>query len=229
MIKVLGDAAFLPLTRKAAHIKRRYALIDLEDYERVSRSKWYASPGGKNLYVHATSLKHLAKHHKLLHAYILRVKPGERVDHINGDTLDNRKQNLRVVTAAQNAQNSRRPTFPGKTSRFKGVSWSRHDGLWLASITANGETHALGRYSNESDAAVAYDEAASKLHGEFARTNAEMNLFEMEDPFVPDCSLADMFDAKVPVKALTPHRHRLDPSNYDQRLTDQIRREIAAH
>ncbi len=224
-IKVLGEAAFLPLTRKAPHLPRRYALIDIEDFERVTRSKWYATPAG---YVRATSGKFLAAHHMTLHRYVCRVEREERLDHESGDTLDNRKQNLRVATAAENARNTRRQTFPGKTSRFKGVCWSARAERWLAKITANGERTYLGQFSSEEDAALAYDKAAVQLHGDFARTNATMALFDMDDPFVPDCSWASVFDRLTTYASLSPHHHILQPANYDRRLTERLRNEIAA-
>lgn len=227
-LKIIGDAAFVPLTRRKPHLPRRYALVDLEDYERITRSKWYAAQGGKNQYAHATSIKFLAKHHELMHAYILRAKPGERVDHISGDTLDNRKQNLRIIQPTGNAQNARRQTFPGKTSRFKGVCWDKREERWLASIRANGERFDLGHFDDEESAALAYDAAAAEKHGEFARTNADMRLYEQEDPFVPDCSWADVFDRHANHFDYSPHKHyRLTTHiNYSYRLSSLLRKEI---
>lgn len=226
MVKVIGDAAFLPLLRRHQSAPRRYALIDIEDYERVTRSKWSINRSGKNQYVYATTAKFLAAHHRALHAYILRVSPGARVDHISGDTFDNRRQNLRPATASQNAMNMRRPTFPGKTSRFKGVCWSSSEERWQANIQADGVAHYVGLFDSEEDAAIAYDGAALRLHGEFARTNAVMKLFDMDDPFVPNCSLADVFDRHADLADLTPHQHRMYRGTYDQRLTDRLLAEL---
>lgn len=224
MVRVIGDAAFVPLTRKHQSAPRRYALVDIEDYERVTRSKWGLDGRG---YARATTLKFLAAHHRRMHAYVLRVQPGERIDHINGDTLDNRKQNLRLATAAQNSRNSRRPNIVGKTSRFKGVCWTVDGDCWLANITADGQQHRLGRFSSEEDAARAYDEAALRLFGEFARTNEMMKLFEMDDPFTPNCSKAKVYDRRARLSELTPHWHRMFPAPYELRLTDRLRRELA--
>lgn len=228
MVKIVGDAAYLRLTQRASHDKWAHSLVDLEDYERVIRSKWHAVRGGKSFYATATTMACLPKHHARLHAFIMRVEPGQIVDHINGDTLDNRKQNLRIVDAAANAKNARRPTFPGKTSRFKGICWSRHDGKWLARITSDRVTTDLGMFDDEVMAARAYDQAALELHREFARTNETMRLYEQADPFVPDCSKALDFDGHVRMPLSRAKNPRLSPRNYKQRLDDKLRAEIAA-
>lgn len=229
MVKILGDAAYVRLSRRASHEKWLHTLVDLDDFERVSASKWGAARSGKSLYATATSLARLPKHHARLHHFILRTTPGQIVDHINGDTLDNRKQNLRICTAAENAKNARRQTFVGKTSRFKGVCWSKYDGKWLARITSDGATKDLGLFDIEIDAALAYDAAAERLHGDFARINAVMKLFDGRDPFVPDCSGAVEYDSKnVGLNHLRSKR-ALSPRNYQQRLDDRLRSEIAEY
>lgn len=197
-LKVLGDAVFLPLATTKKYRYRRYTLIDQEDYERIERaSEWIFAPSGLCKYARASSNRYLPNHHMRLHAFVLKAKHGEIVDHISGDGLDNRKQNLRICTPAENARNARRQTFYGKTSRFKGVSWSKYDGCWVACITLNGAQIYLGRYDEEDEAARSYDKAALEKFGEFARTNETMKLFEMPDPFVPDCSKAEEFDGTI--------------------------------
>jgi hypothetical protein len=156
------------------------ALIDTEDYDRVRKIKWYPHLVGHTIYARATNLYYIPKHHAKLHALVMRAEPGQIIDHINGDTLDNRKQNLRFVSAAENSRNSRRQTFAGKTSKFKGVHWDTSRNRWVAVIAFEGVRSALGVYSDEIEAAKAYDEAAMRLFGEFARTNADMNLYEID-------------------------------------------------
>jgi hypothetical protein len=228
LVRIIGDAAFVPLMRRAIHEPRRYVLVDLDDYERVTRSKWRAEKSGLSFYAYATALKYLPEHHQRMHAYVLRLAKGEIGDHISGDTLDNRSQNLRCCSVGDNAKNHRRMTFQGKTSRFKGVSWSRRDERWLALITSNGTRHYLGLFDTEEDAARAYDVAAAQEHGAFARTNQVMKLFEMDDPFVPNCTKADVYDRLVDHASLSGHIHRLEHVGYEQRLTDRLRLEIAA-
>jgi hypothetical protein len=162
------------------------ALIDADDYDRVSRMRWYPQPRNGGIYAMATSLYYIPKHHKCLHAFIMKAEPGQIIDHINGDTLDNRKANLRFVSAAENARNARRPTFVGKTSKFKGVYWLEGRQRWMATITCDGVQSSLGVFSDEAEAARAYDEAAIRLFGAFARTNADMKLYEIEGSAAAD-------------------------------------------
>lgn len=158
---------------------RYRTLIDAEDYERVTRLSWSPKRAGLSIYAYATSLYGIPKHHQRLHAFIIKAEPGQIVDHINGDTLDNRKANLRIVTAAENARNARRATSVGKSSKFKGVSLDKRSGRWLASIRSNGTMKRLGLFDAETEAAMAYDTAAKQMFGEFARTNADMRLYDI--------------------------------------------------
>ncbi len=95
------------------------------------------------------------------------VNGGEIVDHINGNSLDNRRQNLRLVNAKQNTWNS-----AGKRntkSKFKGVSWSVKS--WKVSIRVAGKVIYVGKFKNEVEAAYRYDLASLKHHGEYGRRN----------------------------------------------------------
>jgi hypothetical protein len=89
------------------------------------------------------------------------------VDHRNGDSLDNRRANIRLATTAQNCQNVRRNSR--NTSGFKGVSWSARHRKWIAKIKACGRQRFLGLFDRAGDAHAAYCAAAVELHGEFAR------------------------------------------------------------
>lgn len=96
------------------------------------------------------------------------------IDHINGDRADNRLENLREVTRSQNNMNCKPK---GGSSRFKGVTFDKEKRLWAAQIKADGQRKFLGRYSSEEDAAHAYDDAANKHFGEFARLNLKTERF----------------------------------------------------
>lgn len=101
------------------------------------------------------------------HRMALGVKDGEIVDHINGDSLDNRRCNLRLVTASQNARNMIK--HKATSSKFKGVS--HYKGRWRARIKVNNVSIWIGTYGDEAHAAYAYDMASMKYHGEYGRTN----------------------------------------------------------
>jgi len=157
--------------RWVALTKGMFALVDETDFVDVSRwnwcvmecvGLWYAMRGRTPEEVLSSGKKAPV----LLHRYLLH-EPFEEVDHRNGDGLDNRRENLRASTHAQNMMNS--PSRVG-SSRFKGVSLSR--GRWRATIRDDYRTVHLGRFDTEKEAAHAYDEAARRLHGsEFARVN----------------------------------------------------------
>lgn len=140
------------------------ALVVHEDYERVmAAGKWHAHRDGKTFYARRAISRST---HVNLHAFLTGWL---RVDHINGDGLDNRRANLRQATHGQNVQNRRRSS--ANTSGYKGVTWHKQARKWQAAIKADRRTYYLGIYGSPELAALAYDEAARHHHGEFARVN----------------------------------------------------------
>lgn len=105
-----------------------------------------------------------------MHREIMKPRRGLLVDHHNGDSLDNRRDNLRLATHWQNTCN-RRKTKSKTSSKFIGVYFDKRTGKWAAKIKCKSNTIWLGRFVTEIDAARAYDEAAKKYHGEFASLN----------------------------------------------------------
>jgi hypothetical protein len=103
-----------------------------------------------------------------MHRLILGAKPGQFVDHINGNGLDNQRSNLRLASRAQNNRNARRRA--DNTTGHRGVGHDR--GRFRATIYAGGQRINLGNYGTPLEAARAYDLVAKPLHGEYARLNA---------------------------------------------------------
>lgn len=105
-----------------------------------------------------------------MHRLILGLPFGDRRhgDHIDGNGLNNRRSNLRIVTRRQNAMNRRGDD--GSSSQYKGV-YLYKNGSWQSYIYAKGKRHHLGYFAEEVDAALAHDEAALQLHGPYAKFN----------------------------------------------------------
>lgn len=144
------------------------AIIDRADAERVLAHKWYASWCERGCCWYAVRKIH-SDQTVLLHRFITGAPDGADVDHANKDTLDNRRANLRVATRAQNMWNRGRTR--ANRSGFKGVHWDRREKKFRAGIRCNGAYRSLGYFYSAYDAARAYDKAARRLHGEFARLN----------------------------------------------------------
>jgi hypothetical protein len=143
-----------------------YALVDDEDYNKLSKYKWhyergyarrsqYIGGGRKN-----TKIKHIRMHQDIL-------GKAEHIDHINHNGLDNRKENLRKCTRSQNFAN--RKKYANNKSGYKGVS--KHGDKWQADIQINGKGKYLGIFKTKEEAAIAYNTAAKSLFGKFAYLN----------------------------------------------------------
>jgi hypothetical protein len=148
------------------------AVISEQDKDRVSSHKWYvAKKNNGKKYIYAFTQNSEGKKTFLyLHRLILALQPSDGMiaDHINGDTFDNRRENLRVATPAQNNWNSKKK---GGSNKYKGISLIKETGMWDVRINANNRRYYLGHYRTEEEAALAYNKAAYELHGEFARVN----------------------------------------------------------
>lgn len=168
---VQGDIAVVPLTRGYVSI------VDADDFSAVEGKNWYAlTTLSKN---HVYAARSVDGGVTLLHQVLLQNPPSDdmMVDHMSGDTLDNRRTNLRWATAQGNASNNRRSGLA--RSGFKGVFFDpRGARQWRATISINDRTKHLGRYVSPEDAARAYDAAAIRFFGEFAVTNHALGLLK---------------------------------------------------
>ncbi len=153
----------IPLIGK--HGEGKVALIDDEDFDRVKNYRWRlwktCNVYRSQAYIEGKLIP--------LHQFILGQK---WVDHKNGNTLDHQRENLRSCTRSQNGANSKKRTYfknRPMSSQYKGVHW--HYKKWEAQICVSGNYIYLGRFISEHDAAQAYNEAAQKYFGEFAKLN----------------------------------------------------------
>jgi len=150
------------------------AQIDDADYESVSQFKWRALVDRRRNKVYAvrkTHGPHSSRRSVYLHRELLGVTdPTVKVDHHNGDSLDNCRENLRKCVMGENNANSRKRR-DGQSSKYKGVCWHKRDQKFQAAIKVHGRTKYLGMFTVETQAAQAYDVAARAHFGEFAQCN----------------------------------------------------------
>ena len=144
----------IPLT------KGKFALVDDEDFEFLSQWKWHYIAGG---YACRKPKSGMIYMHRLL-----TRATESHVDHKNGNKLDNRKENLRLCTVSQNLANQVKTRG---TSKYKGVRFDKKHKKWISAIGFNSRPIQIGRFASEDEAAKAYNLAAVKYYGEFARLN----------------------------------------------------------
>jgi hypothetical protein len=142
----------------------KVAIVDDDDYEWLNRLKWRYNTG----YAGRTIGSRKNQKSVYMHRLILQVPDGLETDHINHDTLDNRKENLRICTRSENNCNRANKR---NTSGFHGVHFNKEYKEWYATIMVNRLKKYLGNFKTAEEAARAYDKAARELHREFANLN----------------------------------------------------------
>lgn len=169
-------------------IKGYKVQIDEEDYKAIAHRKWHIASKERDLiagniyfasYVRKTERFIFGAHKIMLHRFVLKQYPndGRYIDHISGDTLDNRKCNLRQASSAENSHNMSKMIH--NVSGYKGVV-KRVD-RYIASIRGEGRNQHIGTFTTLEDAARAYDMVAIYFFGEFARTNFSRDSYKQED------------------------------------------------
>jgi hypothetical protein len=140
----------------------RVFLIDALDLPRLEGRKWRAYRGTHTWYVTSNGI--------YLHRFLMDAPDGVEVDHINGNGLDNRRSvNLRLATHQQNLANQ--GLSRANTSGYRGVIWLKKEHRWRAQLKCAGKFQAVGSFEDIETAAYAYDLAALKVFGPFARCN----------------------------------------------------------
>ena len=155
--------------------KGMIAIVDDDDWELLEQYQWYYSTHNRAYTTTHISCKTengkrttKSRHIPMTHM-ILGITDSRIVDHKNGETLDNRKENLRICTNRQNSANSK--LRKDRKSGYKGVSFNKNAKKWSSQIKVNYERIYLGIYDTPWKAAQAYDDAAVKYFGEFAKLN----------------------------------------------------------
>lgn len=152
----------------------KFALVDDEDFERINKYRWHFSgPYARCCIYLGGGRKNQKIRNILMHRIVMNTPEELHTDHINRNTIDNRKINLRICTPAENVRNSKKSK--NNTSGFTGASWSKDKKKWVARIVFNYKQIIIGYFKNKREAAKAYDRKAIELFGEFARINFPKN------------------------------------------------------
>ena len=148
------------------------AKVNPADYKRLRNYEWLANKSRNSFYARViqTDSKTGKTRIKYMHQTVLEAPEGMVVDHINHDGMDNRRANLRAATYSQNVCNRKKQSGV-YSSEFKGVTWYKEKRKWVARIGFRNNRKFLGYFTDEIEAAKAYDRAAKKYHGEFACLN----------------------------------------------------------
>jgi len=147
--------------------QNKVAIVDDADFEFLNQFKWqYHLPG----YAWRTDYSGGKKKTVPMHRLIINTPKGMETDHINGNGLDNRRNNLRFATKQENQMNQR-VQKRNKSSKYKGVNWHKVTQKWQVRIHKNKVVLHIGCFDSEKEAALAYNLKAQELFGEFARLN----------------------------------------------------------
>lgn len=150
----------IPLTRG------KYAIVDDEDYEWLTQWSWCYN----NRYAIRGMSRGGVQKKFPMHREIMKTPIGLETDHINGNTLDNRKSNLRICTHKENGRN-RKVSKNKKWSEYKGVTYRTDRRVWITQIRKDNRLYKVGYFKNELEAALTYDIWAVKFFGKYAKLN----------------------------------------------------------
>lgn len=146
----------------------KFALVDDNDFENLNKYNWYTDKRGDTFYARRKFPMGGGKQTSVgMHTMIMGIPKGMSTDHIDGNGLNNQRDNLRVCTSGENQRN--RGKTIRNTSGFKGVHWSKRDRRWQARIGVDGTRIYLGNFKNKIDAYDAYCRGCERFHGNFSK------------------------------------------------------------
>ena len=162
-LKMAQDGTkLIPLTQG------QFAIVDAEDYDRLSQHRWYAQKQHGYFYATRMTSRKGARRTLRMHREILQAAKGTMCDHIDHNGLNNCKSNLRLCTSSQNQQNQKARRT---SSAYKGVCRRKDCNRWAAQIGFQCKRIHIGLFDDQMEAALAYDRKASELFDEFACLN----------------------------------------------------------
>jgi hypothetical protein len=171
-VHLLGIFYFIKMAKEIQLTQGKVAIVDDEDYEYLNQWKWYANEWKRGKHYAVRNVRKNKKYigYESMHRLLSNNNDKKLVtDHINGNTLDNRKSNLRICSISENCKN--RIVQKNNKTGFKGVRYIKDSNKYRAEIFNNGRHYSLGFFIDPIDAAKAYNAAALKYHGEFANLN----------------------------------------------------------
>lgn len=159
--------------KKISLTQNQFALVDDEDFDKLNQYKWYAKLGrGTNFYAYRNVRVNgkytlIAMHQEIMGTHGNKLK--KIIDHIDHDTLNNQKSNLRICDSSSNQWNYKIPS--NNTSSYKGVHFHKKTKKYMARVSMRKKDYYLGLFETAIEAAKAYNAKALELHGEFAFLN----------------------------------------------------------
>ena len=168
----VGIFYFTKMAKEIQLTQGKVAIVDDEDHKYLNQWKWCLRPTGNGIFY---AIRGFRNHKKSkvksisMHRQIMNPAKGYVIDHIDGNTLNNQKINLRICTQSQNCSNQK--ISIKNTTGFKGVQFNKIHNKYYSKITVNRKNIYLGSFIDPIDAAKAYNDAALKYHGEFANLN----------------------------------------------------------
>lgn len=189
MIENMSEYELKPCPYMEIQLTRgKVAKVSPEDYDELSKFKWHATTTHNGNYAARCVRKSDTKRavNVYMHRQILKACDSNEfeVDHINGDPLDNRRENLRLVEHHQNAKNQ--TCQDNVSSKFKGVYWSTNDNSWVVQIKENGRYRTIHGIQSEDIAGMIYDLLALDRFKEYARFNNPKFIEALNTRYEPD-------------------------------------------